>query len=590
MAKGETTTTTSTTSSTLEKRTTKRNETKSFSGEVYGKSYPTLERRASELARALERGAGRAKRAGERAREDELDTNGGGIAVVRRMFREIKSEVGEELARVRENLLSAVAAEVNERGDANADGRRIESIERKTRFDLRGKVEVEMTAKAAAMAKRAGAGMKTAPSSDAEKKDLEKKSKELAARERELVARERAIAKAELDAKEKELKERARGGKAKVAPAAASTTEAPAKKTSAEALKVVEAPKEIMWTLAFTAGLGMLGHVFKALGERYHLGGEDEGAHEEWHPLTVWKWMKEKVILRAVSGGGFRLTVRDADGAASKSVRKVGSTSNYIHSINFASHAAPVEAAVSKRVEKTKAHVQNIVEGIKIRSIDELTDNVTDLQRRLDEDNFETEADRLQTLELLEAKRKRLKEARGLLSMWVDQSAHSAYEENLKRKVFTAFAELLTERYRRNKLMTRVFVRWQQTEMTAAFHAWCENVQELKIERLEAREREIQDTLASEKQRLVEKRVADEQRRADQIREAEDEKRAQIEREKAEKAAAAKKVEDAIRAAADAEIEAAKKAVAAKLEETKRRTSGEKRSPTSTPKKTGKRH
>ena len=537
----------------------------SFSGELYGESYPTLERKSRELAEAM-----------RKTRDGRGDVRGAkGVANgASARLGDLKSamavnvgDVVHEIEKVRANLLSAVAAKVTKRRDDLA------SRKTKAQSATRKKAEVSKSvdkAQAALPAPRPTlhAPLKASSATADEKKALEKRSKELAARERELVAREKAVAKAEAKAeagaKAKDLKAQSQAKQSKRA------TEATLKKATGGVTKSVEAPKEIIWTLAFTAGLGLLGHVFKTLGERYHLGSDDESEHEEWHPITVWKWIKEKFIFQGVRGGGVRLTLR-SEGVETSKGRKVGSTSNYIHSINFASQAAPVEAAVTKRVEKTKAQVQTIVEGIKIRSIDELTQSVAELNLKLDGDEFQTDAERAQTQEKLEATNKRLKEARGLLSIWVDQSAHLAYESNLKRKALTAFIELLSERYRRNKVMTKVFVRWQQTEMTAAFHSWCENARTLKIERLEEKEREIKEELAREKQRLMDKRLADEQRRADQARAAEEQKKQEIEESKRQKAEEMKKIADAKRAAEDAEIEAAKKAIAARLEETKKK-------------------
>ena len=561
----------------------------SFSGELYGESYPTLERKSRELAEAVRKTRG--KRVGGDAR-GEMNAKAN---VASDRFESLKNvmtaNVGDvvyEFKKVRANLLSAVAAKVSKRRDG--------FVERKTVTPASSKkVEVKKSVEKAKASPKLPAPPKASSVYDDDKKALEKKSKELAARERDLVAREKALAKAEADAQAKDLKIRSQEKKEKESASKTATAVVASKKKTPAMTKNVETPKEIVWTLAFTAGLGLLGHVFKTLGERYHFGSDDdESEHrEEWHPVTVWRWIKEKLVFERVRGGGMRLTMR-SQGVESSVGRKVGSTSNYIHSINFASQAAPVEAAVKKRVEETRAQVQTMVEGLKIRSIDELTASVAELNLKLDEDKFQTDADRVQTQEKLEATSKRLKEARGLLSLWVDQSAHSAYESNLKRKALTAFIELLSERYRRNKIMTKVFVRWQQSEMTAAFHSWCENARTSKIERLEEKEREIKEELAREKQLLVEKRLADEQRRAEQVREAEEQKKAEIEEARRQKAEEAKKIAEAKRAVEEAEIEAAKKAVAARLEETKKKIAAgapaeEKKtpatSPTATPKK-----
>ena len=121
----------------------------------------------------------------------------------------------------------------------------------------------------------------------------------------------------------------------------------------------------------------MLGHVLKFVGERYHIAEEGENDVKEWNVSTLWRWARDRIALRPCRGGGLSLMVKSRDEDADASARphsKVGSQSNKVFSVNFARQAAPVEKAMVKRVEKTKAQMQNIVEGMKIRSIDELTD------------------------------------------------------------------------------------------------------------------------------------------------------------------------------------------------------------------------
>ena len=115
----------------------------------------------------------------------------------------------------------------------------------------------------------------------------------------------------------------------------------------------------------------MLGHVLKFVGERYHIAEEGENDVKEWNVSTLWRWARDRIALRPCRGGGLSLMVKSRDEDADASARphsKVGSQSNKVFSVNFARQAAPVEKAMVKRVEKTKAQMQNIVEGMKIEA------------------------------------------------------------------------------------------------------------------------------------------------------------------------------------------------------------------------------
>jgi len=93
--------------------------------------------------------------------------------------------------------------------------------------------------------------------------------------------------------------------------------------------------------------------------------------------------------------------------------------------------------------------------------------------------------------------------------MWVDHSANDAYVKNLKRRVLAAWVELLQERYVRQRIMTKVYLRWQNIELSQAFNQWYENAHVLRVQRLRKEGMEIQDKLKLERQRLEEKRAAD---------------------------------------------------------------------------------
>ena len=272
--------------------------------------------------------------------------------------------------------------------------------------------------------------------------------------------------------------------------------------------------KDIAWTLLFTVGMGLVGRGLKMIGEKYHIA-EDTEEGEEWHPSTLWKWAKDKLVFLPCKGGGMCLTLRDENADPDAPVKprtRVGSTSNYITSTNFAERAAPVEKVIIKQVKKTQTRLQALLESMKIRSIDDLTENVSQLERLVKDNKFEDSAERLKAREKLEETKSRLTEARGILSQWVDHSADSAYKENLKRKVLAAWVEVLPEVYRRKSIMTKVFVRWQQRSMAAAFNTWYENAHELKVLRLRQQGEEIQQKLKEERKRLEEKRIEDAER------------------------------------------------------------------------------
>ena len=272
--------------------------------------------------------------------------------------------------------------------------------------------------------------------------------------------------------------------------------------------------KDIAWTLLFTVGMGLVGRGLKMIGEKYHIA-EDTEEGEEWHPSTLWKWTKDKLVFLPCKGGGMCLTLRDENADPDAPVKprtRVGSTSNYITSTNFAARAAPVEKVIIKQVKKTQTRLQALLESMKIRSIDDLTENVSQLERLVKDNKFEDSAERLKAREKLEETKSRLTEARGILSQWVDHSADSAYKENLKRKVLAAWVEVLPEVYRRKSIMTKVFVRWQQRSMAAAFNTWYENAHQLKVLRLRQQGEEIQQKLKEERKRLEEKRIEDAER------------------------------------------------------------------------------
>tara|TARA_Y100001933_G_scaffold245116_1_gene275621 strand:+ start:71 stop:790 length:720 start_codon:yes stop_codon:yes gene_type:complete len=195
----------------------------------------------------------------------------------------------------------------------------------------------------------------------------------------------------------------------------------------------------------------------------------------------------------------------DAD-ASARPHSKVGSQSNKVFSVNFARQAAPVEKAMVKRVEKTKAQMQNIVEGMKIRSIDELTDSLQTLQEALARGEFESQQDRIKTQEKLAETKGRLAEAQNLLGRWVDHSANEAYQDNLKRKALACWVELLNERYARLRVMSKVYVRWQQKSLAQAFDKWYETAHALRVSRLRKEGAVIQDKLRAERQRMIDKK------------------------------------------------------------------------------------
>jgi len=97
--------------------------------------------------------------------------------------------------------------------------------------------------------------------------------------------------------------------------------------------------------------------------------------------------------------------------------------------------------------------------------------------------------------------------------MWVDHSANDAYLKNLKRRVLAAWVELLQERYVRQRIMTKVYLRWQNIELSQAFNQWYENAHVLRVQRLRKEGMDIQDKLKLERQRLEEKRAADQENR-----------------------------------------------------------------------------
>ena len=86
-------------------------------------------------------------------------------------------------------------------------------------------------------------------------------------------------------------------------------------------------------------------------------------------------------------------------------------------------------------------------------------------------------------------RRRGVAEAQNLLGRWVDHSANEAYQDNLKRKALACWVELLNERYARLRVMSKVYVRWQQKSLAQAFDKWYETAHALRVSRLERRAR-----------------------------------------------------------------------------------------------------
>ena len=443
-----------------------------FSGQMYDRSYPALETRSEEL------------RASVRAKMEALGAT---------------TTVGELVGKSRERLSAwrrMMMSVVVKKGDGAAEnvGGAVNKMRQKQTTKTptapskgrdKGKKSNDVDGKAAVAAK--------------EKVKREAEKKTLAAQklkqQREKEKREKEKAQAAAAAK-----------KAKKAAATPKRVETSSRK---QIVSSTDAKSDLLMTLLFTAGLGLLGHVLKFVGERYHIAEEGENDVKEWNVSTLWRWARDRIALRPCRGGGLCLMVKSRDEDADASARphsKVGSQSNKVFSVNFARQAAPVEKAMVKRVEKTKAQMQNIVEGMKIRSIDELTDSLHTLQEALARGEFESQQDRIKTQEKLAETKGRLAEAQNLLGRWVDHSANEAYQDNLKRKALACWVELLNERYARLRVMSKVYVRWQQKSLAQAFDKWYETAHALRVSRLRKEGAVIQDKLRAERQRMIDKK------------------------------------------------------------------------------------
>ena len=448
-------------------------ETKTtFSGQMYDRSYPALETRSEEL------------RASVRAKMEALGAT---------------TTVGELVGKSRERLSAwrrMMMSVVVKKGDGAAEnvGGAVNKMRQKQTTKTptapskgrdKGKKSNDVDGKAAAAAKEK-------VKREAEKKTLDAQKLK---QQREKEKREKEKAQAAAAAK-----------KTKKAAATPKRVETSSRK---QIVSSTDAKSDLLMTLLFTAGLGLLGHVLKFVGERYHIAEEGENDVKEWNVSTLWRWARDRIALRPCRDGGLSLMVKSRDEDADASARphsKVGSQSNKVFSVNFARQAAPVEKAMVKRVEKTKAQMQNIVEGMKIRSIDELTDSLQTLQEALARGEFESQQDRIKTQEKLAETKGRLAEAQNLLGRWVDHSANEAYQDNLKRKALACWVELLNERYARLRVMSKVYVRWQQKSLAQAFDKWYETAHALRVSRLRKEGAVIQDKLRAERQRMIDKK------------------------------------------------------------------------------------
>ncbi len=443
-----------------------------FSGQMYDRSYPALETRSEEL------------RASVRAKMEALGAT---------------TTVGELVGKSRERLSAwrrMMMSVVVKKGDGAAEnvGGAVNKMRQKQTTKTptapskgrdKGKKSNDVDAKAAAAAK------------EKEKREAEKKTLDA----------QKLKQQREKEKREKEKTQAAAA--AKKAKKAASTPKRVETSSRKQIVSSTDAKSDLLMTLLFTAGLGLLGHVLKFVGERYHIAEEGENDVKEWNVSTLWRWARDRIALRPCRGGGLCLMVKSRDEDADASARphsKVGSQSNKVFSVNFARQAAPVEKAMVKRVEKTKAQMQNIVEGMKIRSIDELTDSLQTLQEALARGEFESQQDRIKTQEKLAETKGRLAEAQNLLGRWVDHSANEAYQDNLKRKALACWVELLNERYARLRVMSKVYVRWQQKSLAQAFDKWYETAHALRVSRLRKEGAVIQDKLRAERQRMIDKK------------------------------------------------------------------------------------
>ena len=485
----------------------------SFSGQLYEKSYPTLDRTSKELTAEVKR---KVKEFGDVVSGDRVVPLAGDLVGKSR----------ERLSAWRLKMMSVIVSTTEDAAE-NIQGRSRKATDTEKNASAGKKkisVEKEHKAKAVAAArekeqKEKAAAREKEQNEKAAAREKEQKAKAAAAREkaREKERQDKATATA---AREKEKNDKVTAAAAATAAAVAAARKqekkdkAAAKSNKSNGVLADETHKELAWTLFFTAALGVLGHGLKLIGEKYHIGeGEGEGV-KEWHPKMILEWMRTRLVFTKCRGASVCLTVRDKDAdpdAPMKPMSKVGLTRNYFYSTNFAEQAKPVEKALVKRVEKTKAQVQSFVEGMKIRRIDELTRVYFALDEQLARGEFESAEERAKALEKLKECKERLAEAQGLLTIWVDQSVNETYEKNLKRKVLAAWVELLSERYNRLRVMSKVYVRWQHIELSQAFNQWYENAHEAKVARYRKEGMQLQEKLKLERQRMENKRVTREE-------------------------------------------------------------------------------
>jgi LysM repeat protein len=466
-----------------EKTTTTTTTTTSFSGKLYEKSYPVLEQRSKELQAEL------------RARVEEFGVAAKGEKAA--LAGELVGKSRDKLSAWRKKMMSVVAKTTDEA--AENFGARFENF--KSRAGAKKPSEA---------AKDKRQPKKTPNATAAKDKAKADAAKEKAKQDKAKQDKKDAIA------REKESTDKPKKVETNKAVAAKPKLKADRAKPRRESTSINQTGQEVAWTLLFSAGLGAIGHVLKKIGEKYHIAESDDDEVREFNPTTLWQWARDNVVFRPCLGGGICVTIRDKDEDPDAPVQKhpkVGSQLNHIASTNFAEHAAPVEKAMVRRVEKTKAQLQTFMEAMKIRNIDEHTEQLLELQEELERGQFESQQERAQCQEKIVAIKTRLAEAQGLLSMWVDHSANDAYLKNLKRRVLAAWVELLQERYVRQRIMTKVYLRWQNIELSQAFNQWYENAHVLRVQRLRKEGMDIQDKLKLERQRLEEKRAADQENR-----------------------------------------------------------------------------
>ena len=466
-----------------EKTTTTTTTTTSFSGKLYEKSYPVLEQRSKELQAEL------------RARVEEFGVAAKGEKAA--LAGELVGKSRDKLSAWRKKMMSVVAKTTDEA--AENFGARFENF--KSRAGAKKPSEA---------AKDKRQPKKTPNATAAKDKAKADAAKEKAKQDKAKQDKKDAIA------REKESTDKPKKVETNKAVAAKPKLKADRAKPRRESTSINQTGQEVAWTLLFSAGLGAIGHVLKKIGEKYHIAESDDDEVREFNPTTLWQWARDNVVFRPCLGGGICVTIRDKDEDPDAPVQKhpkVGSQLNHIASTNFAEHAAPVEKAMVRRVEKTKAQLQTFMEAMKIRNIDEHTEQLLELQEELERGQFESQQERAQCQEKIVAIKTRLAEAQGLLSMWVDHSANDAYLKNLKRRVLAAWVELLQERYLRQRIMTKVYLRWQNIELSQAFNQWYENAHVLRVQRLRKEGMDIQDKLKLERQRLEEKRAADQENR-----------------------------------------------------------------------------